>query len=486
MSDLSHVTIDQALRDPNLLGAALGLSPTWSTWIAVMRATFGLPLSADERVLFDAVAGGREPPTGRVRELWAVVGRRGGKSRIGGAVASFVAAFEEYGPKLAPGEVGVVLVLAASKSQAATVFNYVKAFFESSPILSELLLPSTSDELRLVGNIAICVHTNSYRTLRGRTLIAAIFDEVSFWRDETTSQPDIETYRAVLPALATTKGMLVGISSPYSQRGLLFQKFQQAYGQDNPDVLVVRGGTATFNSTIDSDVIAQAHRDDPEAAAAEWDGEFRGDLSSYVDRAVVINCVTPGIRERPFVRDYRYHAFCDPSGGQHDSMTLAIAHREGERGVLDAAREVRPPFSPADVCEEFARLLKSYRISKVEGDRYGSGWVQEAFQKQGIRYVHSDRTRSEIFLDFLPMLMSGTAVLLDESRLIGQLSQLERRTTRTGRDQIDHSRADADDVANAVAGALTVAASSKANSDMRMPKPPGYTGQMSDPLEMYR
>jgi hypothetical protein len=96
----------------------------------------------------------------------------------------------------------------------------------------------------------IAVHSNSFRTIRGRTLIAAIFDEVAFWRDETSATPEIETYRAVLPSLATTNGMLIGISTPYRKLGLLHQKYRDYFGVDHDDVLVVQGGAQTFNSTL--------------------------------------------------------------------------------------------------------------------------------------------------------------------------------------------------------------------------------------------
>ena len=61
----------------------------------------------------------------------------------------------------------------------------------------------------------------------------------------------------------------------------------------------------------------------------------------------------------------RYTAFVDPSGGSADSMTLAIAHRDSatKRVVLDAVRERRPPFSPDQVAQDFADLLRSYRMS---------------------------------------------------------------------------------------------------------------------------
>jgi hypothetical protein len=54
----------------------------------------------------------------------------------------------------------------------------------------------------------------------------------------------------------------------------------------------------------------------------------------------------------------------------------------------------------------------------------------------------------------LPLINSGKVKLLGDKRLVSQLVGLERRTTRGGRDAIDHAKGGHDDVANAVAGAL--------------------------------
>jgi hypothetical protein len=84
-----------------------------------------------------------------------------------------------------------------------------------------------------------------------------------------------------------------------------------------------------------------------------------------------------------------YSAFFDPSGGSEDAMTLAIAHtatRPDERVIVDAVREVRPPFSPSAVVDDFAALLQRYRIGKVVGDHYGGEFVKEPFRKHGISY----------------------------------------------------------------------------------------------------
>jgi hypothetical protein len=58
--------------------------------------------------------------------------------------------------------------------------------------------------------------------------------------------------------------------------------------------------------------------------------------------------------------------------------------------------------------------------------------------------------------DFLPALNSDVVELLDHPRLGAQLAALERRTARGGRDSIDHPPSGRDDLANAVAGALTL------------------------------
>ena len=70
----------------------------------------------------------------------------------------------------------------------------------------------------------------------------------------------------------------------------------------------------------------------------------------------------------------------------------------------------------------------------------------------------SERSKSEIYKEFLPLLNSGTVELLDVARLHAQLVGLERRTARGGRDSIDHAPGAHDDLANASAGVLVLAA----------------------------
>src|SRR5262249_7057068 len=161
---------------------------------------------------------------------------------------------------------------------------------------------------------------------------------------------------------------------------------------------------------------------DRAAASAEYLAEFRTDIEGYVTREVVDACIERGVRERPFDRSKSYVAFTDPSGGASDAFTLSIAHTEGKTQVLDVVRERKPPFSPEAVVDEFAKLLRDYRISTVIGDRYAGEWVAEAFRKRGINYTASEKSKSDIYVDLLPLLNSGAVALLENDRLALQLT----------------------------------------------------------------
>ena len=134
-----------------------------------------------------------------------------------------------------------------------------------------------------------------------------------------------------------------------------------------------------------------------------------------------------------------------------------VVAREGDVVVLDALRERKPAFSPEDVVSEFAELLKSYRITKITGDRYAGDWPRERFREHGVSYEPAQKPKSDLYRDLLPAINSRKLDLLDDARLLTQLVALERRTARGGRDSIDHAPGTHDDVANALAGLAATA-----------------------------
>jgi len=170
-------------------------------------------------------------------------------------------------------------------------------------------------------------------------------------------------------------------------------------------------------------------------------------------------CVAWGVFERSYDSGKSYLAFVDPSGGSVDSMTLCIGHTDFATStiIIDCLREATPPFSPEAVVEDFCTTLKSYRVATVVGDRYAGEWPREQFAKFGINYEPSAKPKSALYIDLLPLVNSNRVALLDHPKLFNQLTGLERRTARGGRDSIDHGPGAHDDVANVVAGLASLA-----------------------------
>lgn len=449
------MTIIDACRDEELFARFFRDKATWQAWFAFIAALFGVSMTPEQLATYQACTGRKEAPTETFTEGWLICGRRAGKSFVLALIAVFLACFKSYSEFLGPGERATVMVIATDRRQARVIFRYIRGMISGTPLLADLIERETADTLDLTNGVTIEVGTASYRSTRGYTLAAVLCDEIAFWPTDDSAEPDYAILDALRPGMSTIpSAMLLCASSPYARRGALWDAFRRYFGKDDSGLLVWKAATRTMNSTVPQALIDRAMERDQASAAAEYGAEFRSDIEGFVSREAVEAVISPGVFERAPLSNTRYIAFVDPSGGSADSMTLAIGHREGQVALLDAIRERKPPFSPEAVVMEFCDLLKRYRVNKVEGDRYAGEWPREVFKNHGIKYDASARPKSDLYRDLLPRLNSGEVDLLDKQRLVAQLCGLERRTSRGGRDSIDHAPGSHDDVANAVAGCL--------------------------------
>jgi hypothetical protein len=238
------------------------------------------------------------------------------------------------------------MVVSADRKSAMAIFRYLKELL-SIPLLAGKIERETRESIDLTNGITVEIVTGNFKTIRGRTVVASLLDEEAFWpTDEGLANPDIEVVNAIRPSMATIPhAMMLKASSPYARRGDLYDDYKRYFGQDDSPVLVWKASTRDMNPTVSERFIAAAYERDAAHAAAEYGAEFRSDIESFVSRDAVEACVVQGRYEIPPMANVAYWAFTDPSGGSSDSMTLAIAHREGERVVIDAIREHKPPFS---------------------------------------------------------------------------------------------------------------------------------------------
>jgi Terminase large subunit, T4likevirus-type, N-terminal len=481
------MNIIEAIDDKNLLGSAIRDPDSWRPWRALLGAAFGLPLDQDQLDLYRACTGRRVPPSEAAAYLWMVIGRRGGKSFAMAVTACYLACFRNWKKYLSPGERAVVLLVAADREQAKILHKYIFGIL-STPILSSMIETWTADTIELRGGVSVQVVTRSYRTVRGRSVCVAVLDELAFWRDDDSANPDTAVLNAVRASMATfgSDAMVIAASSPYAKRGVLWDAHKKYYGKDDAKNLVWVAATRIMNPTVPQAFIDDELERDPASASSEYFAEFRSDIAAFVDLAVLEACTADGLFELPPISGTNYVAFVDPSGGSSDSMTLAIAHREDDGvagvggAVLDCIREVRAPFQPENVVNDFCQTLTSYGIGVVTGDRYAGEWPREQFSKRNITYRPSEKVKSDIYRDMLPILNSRRCQLLDNPRLISQFHGLERRTARGGKDSIDHGPGAHDDLANSVAGAIVLAAHNVRKMNFHAPVSVGRTEVMAD------
>jgi len=137
-------------------------------------------------------------------EAALIVGRRGGKSRVLALVATYLAAFRDYRPFLAPGEVATIAILAFNRAQARSIFRFVSGLFNAVPILKAMILSETEEIITLSNRVVIEITAASFRSTRGYSIAAVLCDEVALWRLESESaNPDTEILRALRPGMAT-------------------------------------------------------------------------------------------------------------------------------------------------------------------------------------------------------------------------------------------------------------------------------------------
>jgi hypothetical protein len=306
--------------------------------------------------------------------------------------------------------------------------------------------------------------TNDARLVRGRSAVALCGDEACFWRsDGESASSDSEVLTAAVPALMTAPngGFLILSSTTYRKKGVMWDRYRDHFGKDDAGDLVWLAPSRTMNCSLPEAEIAREIEADPVKNSAEYLSTWRDDISGYVPQNVIEASTDWGVTQRAWSGDFtdKYCAFVDGAAGANagnDSFAMSIC-RGGADGIVHQERliEFTPPFSPAACVAELVEVLRSYNLTTVTGDAHG--WVQSEFVRHRIAYQHA-KTKSELYLSVLPMLVSGRLRLLDNAKLRRQFASLERMVRAGGRESIEEPlRSGAhDDLCNVTSGAAVV------------------------------
>ena len=449
--------IIEVFEDEKLFGALIKNQDTWFAWKTLMKAIFHTTDEPSEAELetFKELTGRSKWNHKQFREVHVVAGRRSGKSMVSSMLACYMALFQKWN-NLSKGEKGYFVLVASDRSQAQILLDYCRTILEL-PAFRSRVKKIKREDIFLDNNLVISIKTCSIAGVRGWTCPVILADEIGWWRSKETSvNLDSMVLASLRPTQATLKdkALLVTISSPYAKRGILWEMYDRYYGVDHKDILVVQSPSIKLNPTLDEKWIEEQIERDPITNRSEYEAVFRSDIASYLSNEVIENAVYPDRGNLPPVKDVKYFGFVDgASGSGKDSYAMAIGHRTKEGVVeIDLLVEKVPKFKPEEVTKEFAKHLRDYGISRVVGDRYSGGWIENAFKDNGIAYEPSKRSASEIYLEFAPYIIQGRVVLPDNKKLLSQMRGLERRTRQQGNDLVTHFSGGHDDLSVVVAG----------------------------------
>ena len=425
----------------------------WWNWTVWSKARDGVPLTPEEVASFTTHSGRGTyaPPTGGWAQAVVVTGRQSGKTATAGVLGAIAAVTQAQS--------GEYVILLAQDQRAAlrTLLRAACEPFDKIPLFAAHVRARRADSLELDNGVTLAAYPCRPQSVRGLRAALVVLDELAFYRTSENVPVDREMLTAVKPCLATTGGKLIILSSPYAQTGVLYEMHRRAWGTDNPYTLVWQASAPEMNPTLPADYLARMAQDDPEAYRSEVLGEFRQGLSALLDPDAIAACVAEGVRERPFNPAVVCRAAGDAASGTgKDAFTVGIAGKVGDKALLFVLRAWKPPFNPSGVIAEIAGLLKAYGLREIVMDRYAGGFPVEQFASHGITVKPSERDRSAIYLDMVPLVNSGRVVLLDQPDLLRELRGLERRRGVSGRDKVDHRVGSHDDRANSAALALTL------------------------------
>jgi hypothetical protein len=451
-----------AMTDPKLFGTTFG-GPTFWTWRVIAKLIDGVPLTEQREIdLFEQCTGRSYNRHGRrqVRRLILLCGRRAGKDRFISGVAVWRAALaQDWRRHISPGEQAVCILLGSDKKQANILSRYCIGLLQPPMIRAEVTR-SVRDAIEFKNGASLEVATNSSSLVRGRSAICLLGSEACHWKtSETAESSDEEVVAAALPSLSLCpdQGLMILGSSVHRRRGYMYKRHKQLWGDDSAEDLVWLAPSARMNPRLPQAVVDKALAEDSNRARAEFMCEWRSDLSDFVPEDAVTAATDFGTFERAPLPNVTYYCHCDAAGGTGtDSLALAISHSDTSYTV-DAVREFKPRFTPASAIAELAVLLKSYRVTKVFGDRYAIGFHSREWQSHGIEFEACENTTSENYLTMLPLLLAGRVKLVDNVTLRNQLTSLERRPGDGAREQVSHPPNGHDDVVCATAGAIVAA-----------------------------
>lgn len=410
-----------------------------------------------------------------------IVGRRGGKTTLAGALASFCTIKEDWTPFLKKTPQATVLILSPTKELSQEILQIVRAFFDDSPILNRLIdltkknTQSTFNVkvpfIKLVegkeevyySRVQIKVGAASKKTTRGIAACAVLCDEISYWgTDEKFAETDVEILRAVKPSQMQFKDkfLLIKLSSPGIKQGVLYDEYQRRFELPK-NYAVFKAPSWIWNPSMVTENFLKTELElDPTGFASEYRGDFVDTLSDFISPELVDQCIVKSqlmLAPESKGSDVTYTAVID-AAFKGDRFAFTIMGQHGPRikqYILKTWKGSRAePLKAKEVAQFISTICKDYGISRVNADQFAFQPLKEIFEQFGLTLIENPFTnnfKKLIYYNLKSLVHNVKVDLLDNPINIMEIKQLKVEQSSTGTVRIGHPIGGHDDAASVTA-----------------------------------
>lgn len=360
--------------------------------------------------------------------------------------------------RLAAGELGFCPIVAPKLKTARQALRYALGAARKAPAIAPLITSSSKDGFILSRRdgreVAIeCMPASrGGDAVRGVSMVAALMDESSFFRDKDSGVVnDVEIHRAIRPRLlpGDPLAILGIISTAWLESGLLHDYVQR----NHPD----RGGAPTTalaciatsllmrpdNPELLADIEAEREID-PENAAREFDCvAFGAGTGQFFPDDAITQCTREDL---PLIVDApqaTHGAGCDPAfaaGG--DAAALVVVHRDDDVAVVSETDELKGTQArvPGEVCAHWAEIAGRHGVREIASDTHYRESLREHFSKAKISLLEAENTNEGKVVTHTAardrMLRGKVAISARQRRLIQQLREVLVKRESGGRTRI--------------------------------------------------
>lgn len=420
------------------------------------------------------------------------IGRRSGKSTVKGAgLAIYFATQYDYTPYLRTSPHATIPIISPTKEQAGEVYAAIKQMILRSPYLFQTFLNGkvegfqdeyseenigsnaklTGGQIKLNNKVIIKVMAADMSKMRGMAVPFAILDECCFFGVEgnDTKNTDKSIYEALAPALSQFQevegmAMILKISSPNGQAGLMFEAYEN---RKDEDVLHLQVPSWYANTKIPIAYLKKQKKKGSAFFNREYGALFTASETAYLDPNLIDETILKGVEEMTHINGFKYVAVMDYAT-KDDLWAFGIGHKEYitdpeskdkiERVYIDYLTHWRgksgEELDPAEVIPQIATMMKQYKVSHCYTDQYAYAALRALFKNEGCilkEFPMSTQSKLKYMYSLQVAINSKAMKMVHNPTAVKHLKDLrEKRSNISNKIRIEHAQNCKDDYADVI------------------------------------